>query len=87
MICRATPRATSIMPSVAIKGGRPILVIQMPLTHPHTPPTSTPASMAIGTGTPILTSKAATTPESASTEPTDKSMPPVMITHVAATPR
>ncbi len=46
-----------------------------------------PAAIAAGTGTPALTSSAAHTPASASTEPTDRSMPPVMITQVAATPR
>ena len=46
-----------------------------------------PLGMAAGTGTPALTSSADETPASASTEPTDRSMPPVMITHVAAMPR
>ena len=40
-----------------------------------------------GTGMPAFTASAATTPDSARTEPTDRSMPPVMITQVAPTPR
>ena len=43
--------------------------------------------MASPTGTPALTAIAVPTPASASTEPTDRSMPPVMITMVMPMPR
>src|ERR1700676_768050 len=87
VICNATPRATSIMPSVAMNGGNPMRVTNKPLNAPQIAPMITPPSMPIGTGTPAFTSNAATTPESASTDPTDRSIPPVMITQVAPTPR
>src|SRR3990167_6831364 len=87
VICRATPRATSIMPSVAMKGGSLSTVTHRPLIRPHRAPTSNPASMASGTGTPAFTARAATTPASARMAPTERSMPPVMITQVAPMPR
>jgi hypothetical protein len=75
------------MPSVAMNGGKPMRVTNKPLNAPQIAPTTTPPSMPIGTGTPAFTSIAAATPDSASTDPTDKSIPPVMITHVAPIPR
>ena len=75
------------MPSVAMNGGKPMRVTNTPFNAPQIAPTTIPPSMPSGTGTPALTSIAAATPESASTDPTDKSMPPVMITHVAPNPR
>ena len=62
-------------------------VMQKPLTAPHMAPTTMPPNMATGTGMPLLTSRAAATPASASTEPELRSMPPVMMTQVAAMPR
>src|SRR3546814_2234549 len=76
------------MPSGAMKGGSFILVTRMPLIQPQTDPVRMPKTMPIGTSMPhSLTASAATTPASASTEPTERSMPPVMMTQVAPMPR
>ncbi|MNE55234.1 hypothetical protein D3C80_1500590 [compost metagenome] len=81
MICSATPRAISIMPSVAMKGGSFNWVMTKPLISPQSEPVRIPSSMPIQIGScSSFTASAATTPASARTEPTDRSIPPVMMT-------
>ena len=70
-----------------MKGGSRRRAMKNPLTRPHAAPVSSPNSIASGTGTAALTASAATTPDNARIEPTDRSMPPVMITQVAPIPR
>ena len=56
-----------------------------PMARPRVPPTSSTSTM---TGTalqPLPSSLAASTPDSATTDPTLRSMPPVMITKVMPT--
>ena len=56
-----------------------------PMASPSVPPTSSTSSIT-GTGPqPVLSSFAASTPDSATTDPTLRSMPPVMITKVMPT--
>ena len=74
------------MPSVATNGVIFILVMTSPLTSPQAAPTSTPTSIAGTTGIPDFTSIPVTVPERARTEPTLRSMPPVMITSVIPMP-
>jgi len=78
----ASPRAITSMPSVVIKGGMCSLVMITPFTRPSTPPTASPATNASGTGTSDWSRLAVMTVERASTEPTERSMPPVRITYV-----
>ena len=86
--CSAMPRAINIMPSVAMNGGSRSRVTAMPLAKPHAVPARMPASMPSQTGKPpAFTARAAVTPASARTDPTDRSMPPVMMTQVAPMPR
>src|SRR5712691_4659516 len=82
---RAPPRAMLIMPRVAMKAGRRPLVISMPFTRPQVPPTAMPAAMAAPVGQPARNAAASTTPASASSEPTERSMPPERITKVIPT--
>src|SRR6185295_9066125 len=79
---RAAPRAMLIMPRVAMNAGRRPFVMRRPFTSPLAPPTPSPARMAAGTGQPPCSAQASTTPESASSEPTDRSIPPERITNV-----
>ena len=76
----APPRAMDIMPSVAINAGRFTRVTSRPLTRPHTPPVSTQPASAAPSGTPLLSMAPSRMPANATTEPTDRSMPPVMTT-------
>ena len=57
-----------------------------PLNAPQAAPARTPAHIAGTTGRPALTAIADTTPDSASTEPTERSIPPVMMTMVSPIP-
>src|SRR3989442_3714268 len=70
------------IPSVAMKGCTLPRVITRPLTSPSSAPTARPPPMPTSTGRPAASSPAITAPESASTEPTLRSMPPVRITNV-----
>ncbi|MCY1556891.1 hypothetical protein D9M68_936900 [compost metagenome] len=74
------------MPSVATKGVIRILVMMRPLSRPQKAPTATPIAIAGNTGTPDLTSMPVTVPASANTDPTLRSMPPVMMTIVMPMP-
>ena len=49
----AMPRAVTIMPSVAMKGGMPVVAIRLPLTVPAAAPTIRPAATGTSTGRPV----------------------------------
>src|SRR5438093_6721582 len=78
----AAPRAMLIMPSVAMNGGRRPIEIKTPLPIPHASPTSNPIVNASGIDRPAARLLAITAPENANTEPTDRSIPAVIITNV-----
>ena len=82
---RAAPRATLIIPRVEIKGGSLPNVIKRPFTKPQPSPTANPLIMAIGMGSPVCKTLASTTPEKAKIDPTERSIPAVMITKVIPT--
>jgi hypothetical protein len=63
-----------------MNGASPVYAMTSPLASPTAPHTSSGASSA-GTS-PYWLAQAATTPPSANTDPTDRSMPPVMMTNV-----
>ena len=64
-----------IIPSVAMNGGSRPQAMAMPLKAPKPKPIARPAAIAGSTAHPSCSSVAITTPESARTEPTDRSMP------------
>ena len=87
----ARPSATESVPSVTINAGTLALATSTPLTAPHAMPLSTaatrPAAATPGPLPPMAAiTFAATTDENTSTDPTDRSMPEVMITNVIPTP-
>ena len=59
--------------------------ITQPITNPRAAPITSTASIAAGAGQPSLSSVAHTIVVSATTEPTDRSIPPVRITNVIPT--
>ena len=63
------------VPSVAMNGMTFRRVMNRPLITPAAPPASTPSSTAMSGSTPSRMAIAVTTPLSAITEPTDRSMP------------
>ena len=73
-----------------MNGGRPARATVSPVRNPHPPPTAIPTASAMmrvtGPSCPPIAS-AASTPQTASTEPTDRSMPAVMMTKVMPTAR
>ena len=90
-ISSAAPRATYSIPSVAMKGATLNRVTRMPFTSPTSVPTASETSTTTHTAGYSTTSKAsirspcsstpATTPESPSVDPTDRSMPPLRMTN------
>jgi hypothetical protein len=77
----------SIIPRVVINGGmRPRVVIR-PLTSPHPSPTRSPPATATRPEWPATRRSATTRPLKARIEPTDRSIPPEMITKVRPMPR
>ena len=71
------------MPRVAINGCRRRRTIKSALISPTSPPARMPTSTAIGVGNPqAVSASAATSPAQAIIEPTERSMPPVIITSV-----
>ena len=78
----ARPRAIAIAASVTMKGFIRSTVTAMPLNSPQPAPTRIPMATAAGTGTLSCIAIPATTPDKATTEPDERSMPPVMITNV-----
>ncbi len=95
----AKPRAMPIVARVAMKGGSFTRVISRPFTRPHAAPVAMPTTRLSATHSPtdgptrpdttgirLRMLHAATTLENASTEPTERSMPPDTITNVIPTP-
>ncbi len=87
----ASPSATDSVPRVTISGGTLAMATSTPLTTPHAMPlriaaTSPTAATPIPLPPIASISLAATTDENTKTEPTDRSMPEVMITNVIPTP-
>ena len=72
-------------PSVAISGGRFSLQMRNALKMPTRKPISRQASSARNQGTPLISIRPQKTVPTPTTEPTDKSMPPVMRTMVMPT--
>src|SRR5438093_1325328 len=70
------------MPSVAMKGWTLPRVTTRPSSSPNAAPTANPAPMPTSSGRPAESRPAMTAPETASTEPTLRSMPPVRMTKV-----
>jgi hypothetical protein len=62
-----------------MKGGMPIIVTVSPLTQPTTRPTRRPAPIPAASPKPRTRTSAHRIPERATTDPTDRSMPPVRI--------
>ena len=81
----AAPRATLIMPSVMMNGGRRPSAITSPLASPHAAPTASAAPTAAGAGQPAFNAAASTTPENATSDPTERSIPPDTMTNVMPT--
>src|ERR1700730_17527702 len=93
----ATPRAVTMTPRVAMNGGMDVQAIRVPLRRPAAAPTASPAATGARTGksvsdgyTALPASEdcarlAATIAVTATTEPEDRSMPPLMITWVTPT--
>ena len=80
---KAKPRPTVIIPNVTMNGAILLLVIMRPLINPKTKPAKSPPKMGTITGkSGFEANKAATTPATATIDPTDKSIPPVIITNV-----
>src|ERR1700722_1457555 len=81
------PTAISSIASVVMNGGRLSLTTGKALTHPAAQPTATATtSVAAINGKPLkcteLAKSAATTPVNATSDPTERSMPDVMMTNV-----
>jgi hypothetical protein len=90
VISRADPRAMPSVPRVTISGGTLALVMSTPLRTPQavpaTSPAASPATIAPQPSPPTASiTLAAITPEKTSTDPTDRSIPAVMITKVMPT--
>ena len=81
------PRSDVSVARVMMKGGRPILTMPKPWNSPMAIPTSKVMRMAAKTGTPALISMAVVTVQKPTTAPTERSMPPVMMTKVWPTAR
>jgi len=78
------PLAMASIARVAMKEGMRTRVTRSPFTAPHASPMATPARVANGVGhLHHWSAMPPTTPESASTDPTERSMPPVSITKVS----
>ena len=75
-----TPRNIDCVPRVMMNGCSLVKLISAPLIAPSSAPTPTPPnSTARPNGMPATIIFAVTTPESASTEPTDRSIPAIKI--------
>ncbi len=82
VISRAAPLADVMTAIVTIKSGRLHRVISEPASVPNVTPISAARTAAAGIGTPACSRSATETPESATTDPTERSMPPTMTTNV-----
>src|SRR5262245_33335678 len=85
LFCEATIarlRAIESMPRVATKGGMPTCAIRTPLTSPTASEAARPAPMPTHAEYPAFSTTPVTIADRQRVEPTDRSMPPVMITAV-----
>lgn len=74
----ATPRPIFIVAMVTTKGGMSVKAIIRPFNRPIAVPAKQPKRMAAPTGIPLFVIRLAEiTPETANTEPTERSIPPV----------
>ncbi|CAH0293809.1 hypothetical protein SRABI106_03581 [Rahnella aquatilis] len=78
----ASARNSESPPRVTINGCKPAYATSMPLNTPHSAPTPSVAIIASGTGTPDTISVAPSTAESAAVGPTERSIPPEIMTSV-----
>src|SRR2546426_506641 len=78
----AAPRAIPSIPRVAMKGTTRREVIANPLTKPTRPPTTIPPSSATLGGQECLSARAVTTLVKAMFDPTERSIPPLMMIRV-----
>ena len=78
----AAPRAIPSIPRVAMKGTTRSEVIASPLTKPTRPPTIIPPSSATLGGQECLSARAVTTLVKAMFDPTERSIPPLMMIRV-----
>ena len=82
------PFRISIIPSVAMKGGIFILAMNVPEQRPQNAPAPIAAITPIGSGRPrFVSTTPAMTAQKVMSVPTERSIPPVMMTSVAATAR
>jgi hypothetical protein len=65
-----------------MKGWSCPTVMSRPLMQPQATPNPKPSAVARSGGTPLESIEAVITAENAAVDPTDKSMPPVMMTRV-----
>ena len=82
---RAAPRIRLMVPRVTMNGCRPSFEIMVPLTTPTATPSRMPRPMAMGTLMPCSMLVVTTIPTRATSEPTERSMPPWMMTRVMPT--
>lgn len=76
------PRPMLNVPSVAMKGGNWIQVTRNPLKQPTASPTNSPANTAETGPAPCWKASAVTSDDRPITEPTDRSIPPVIMTNI-----
>ena len=76
------PLAMYMVPRVTINAGILTRTIRVPLNSPTRDATTMDATTATGIGSPILRNMATAIPLTPITEPTDRSIPPTMITIV-----
>ena len=70
------------MPSVTMKGVTLRRVTRKPVSNPHSEPVTTPNRAAVRGENPAVSMRAITTVQRAMVEPTDRSIPPEMMTIV-----
>ena len=79
------PRSTLRPASVTMNAGMPSNAMNHPCTVPTAPPSTSITRTTAGHGTPACSTSAASALTSATVEPTERSMPPVVMTRVMAT--
>ena len=78
----ATPRKMFMVASVTMMSGMCSLTISRPFNAPSAVPRASVSSTVSATGSPALSIMPASTPHSDSRLPTERSMPPIMMTMV-----
>jgi len=85
VIADANPLAAVRVPKVIIKGGTLSLVTNKPCVSPIREEIIKTTIIAKGTAIPLFIKRATSTPIRATNDPTERSIPPVMITRVSPT--